>query len=162
MKIFKQQQFVQASPVAVYNVISNINNYHKFIPFCSSSNILKTKADLMLDAPLHRQILLDAELGISFYKFKESYISQVTCIPFNYVKATSQSKLFKDLTTIWKINGNYTDNECKVEYTLKYEFNMLLYEKLSRLVFDSMSSKMMDAFIQEIKRQSQNETQLLI
>ena len=154
MKIFKRQQFINANPIKVYNVISNINNYQKFIPFCSHSKILKTNTEYYLETPLNRKIYMDAELGISFYKFRESYISQVTCVPYNYVKATSSSKLFKQLDTTWHIKGNYKDNECMVEYILEYEFNLLLYEKLSQLVFDSMSSKMIDAFVIEIKKQT--------
>ena len=158
MKIFKKQQFVNVDPIKVYNVISDINHYHRFIPFCSSSKILHTKTEYQLETPLNRTVRMDAELSIAFYKFKESYISQVECIPYSYVKATSSSKLFKQLDTTWNIKGNYKDKECLIEYILEYEFNMLLYEKLSQLVFDSMSIKMMDAFVQEIQRQHLNET----
>eukprot|EP00835_Amoeboradix_gromovi_P005131 NODE_454_length_8261_cov_0.201054.p4 type:complete len:164 gc:universal NODE_454_length_8261_cov_0.201054:7327-6836(-) len=161
MKIFKKQQCLKVNPIKVYNVISNINRYHSFLPFCSSSKVLKTNTEYVLDTPLNRKVFMDAELGISFYKFKESYISQVTCIPFNYVKATSSSKLFKQLDTTWNIKGNFNDKECIVEYMLEYEFNMILYDKLSQLVFDSMSVKMVDAFTKEIYRQDRSSTKNL-
>ena len=152
MKIFKKSQVLLSNPIKVYNVISDVDKYCKFIPFCNQSKVMNHSIAYSMDNILNRKVIMEAELGISFYKFKESYISQVTCVPFEMVKAESSSKLFKKLNTTWHIKGKYDDKETLVEYCLEYEFNMLIYEKLSRLVFDSMSNKMMDAFVQEIYR----------
>ncbi|KAI0065765.1 hypothetical protein BV25DRAFT_1821444, partial [Artomyces pyxidatus] len=47
---------------------------------------------------------MEAELTVAFLAFKESYVSQVTCRPFESVEAVASSStpLFTSLSTTWR------------------------------------------------------------
>ncbi|THH17424.1 hypothetical protein EW146_g3383 [Bondarzewia mesenterica] len=60
----------------LYRVVADVASYHKFIPFCTSSRVLKSST------PLHTHLAakgkpdmleMEGELTVSFLTFKESY-----------------------------------------------------------------------------------------
>ncbi|KAH7930085.1 hypothetical protein BV22DRAFT_1125241 [Leucogyrophana mollusca] len=82
----------------LYNLVADVESYPTFVPYCTGSRILERRTrenDVMV---------MDAELTVGFLSFKESYVSKVTCRPFESVEAiaSSSTPLFKTLTTIWR------------------------------------------------------------
>lgn len=65
------------SQAQVYDVVSNVTDYHHFIPFCSHSKVFSTKAAPSAVAP--SRVIMEAELGVGFNLFNEKYMSKVTC-----------------------------------------------------------------------------------
>lgn len=70
-------------------MVADVDSYHYFIPFCTSSTVLKAslpdwKTRIMKDGdpPFH----LEAELQVGFLGIDESYISNVECRPFESVQ----------------------------------------------------------------------------
>ena len=68
----------------LFDVVSDVSSYPKFLPFCSSSRVLTCPPRQMPDG---RQIL-EAELTVGFMAFKESYVSTVTCTPNKSVEVS--------------------------------------------------------------------------
>jgi coenzyme Q-binding protein COQ10 len=69
--------------------VADVDSYHHFIPFCTSSRVLKAsvpdwKARVNNDGdpPVH----LEAELKGGFLGMDESYTSKVECRPFESVQ----------------------------------------------------------------------------
>ena len=61
----------------LYNVVSDVSSYPKFVPFCTGTRILTNPPKQTSDG---RQVL-EAEMTVGFLAFKESYVSTVTCTP---------------------------------------------------------------------------------
>lgn len=65
------------SQAQVYEVVSNVTDYHRFIPFCTHSRVFSSKSVTSAIAP--GRVVMEAELGVGFNMFNEKYTSKVTC-----------------------------------------------------------------------------------
>ena len=68
-------------PAQLYAVVADVARYPRFVPFCTGARILRVLQQ-------HQQAVTDmeAELTVGFLALKESYVSRVTCQPFESVK----------------------------------------------------------------------------
>ncbi|KAH7916087.1 dehydrase and lipid transport-domain-containing protein [Hygrophoropsis aurantiaca] len=85
----------------LYRLVADVESYPSFVPYCTGSRILGqlTGQD--------RVVTMDAELTVGFLAFKDSYVSKVTCRPYESVEAVASSStpLFKRLTTVWRFQS---------------------------------------------------------
>lgn len=103
-------------PSQLYNVVSDVASYPKFIPYCTNTRILHRS-----QGPPGSVVKMDAEMTARFMAFEASYTSHVTCKPYEFVQvchvwlarilnphqciqavASSSSPIFKSLTTTWR------------------------------------------------------------
>ncbi|KAI9343765.1 cyclase/dehydrase, partial [Zopfochytrium polystomum] len=95
-------------------LISDVNNYHLFVPWCVSSRVLSRKTITIpgppstltskATAPPITKTLMRAELGVGFQAANENYISDVICVHSSKIQAVaSNSAVFKTLTTTWSL-----------------------------------------------------------
>ncbi|KAG2056471.1 hypothetical protein BDR06DRAFT_289009 [Suillus hirtellus] len=82
----------------LYNLVADVGSYSSFVPYCTGSRILERRVGQ------DGVVTMDAELMVGFLAFKESYISRVTCRPYESVQAeaSSSTPLFKTLQTTWR------------------------------------------------------------
>lgn len=128
----------------MFEVVSDVENYHKFLPWCKQSVILKKTQD-------H----LKANLVIGFPPIKESYTSSVTLIKPHLVKAEcADGKLFNHLLTLWRFSPGLKKNpqSCVIDFQITFEFRSALHANLSNLFFDQVARQMEGAFIKEVGR----------
>lgn len=96
LTIFFFHSFTQQQ---VYEVVSNVDEYRHFIPFCNHSRVYST-----IPKGQNKHVM-QAELGIGFKLFEEKYMSTVTCHQphkvqvrkSHYVKCTSIDSSFLSL-----------------------------------------------------------------
>ncbi|KAI0310922.1 dehydrase and lipid transport-domain-containing protein [Amylostereum chailletii] len=107
LQTYHERKILPYTRRELYRIVSDVSSYSKFIPFCTQSRIIGTPRPLQTlkpHDPAHPPTQMDGELTVSFLTFKESYVSTVTCRPFESVEAVASSStpLFKSLTTTWK------------------------------------------------------------
>ncbi|KAG2177187.1 hypothetical protein INT43_007844 [Umbelopsis isabellina] len=144
------------SQAQVYDIVSNVTDYHQFIPFCTHSKVFTSRP---VKAGTGNQVVMEAELGVGFNMFSEKYTSLVTCDQPSQVKAESaDATLFKELTTVWRFTPNVERQKlkepqashhpsCWVDFSIAFEFASPLHAQASGVFFDKVSSMMMAAFI---------------
>ncbi|KAL0075018.1 hypothetical protein J3Q64DRAFT_1776336 [Phycomyces blakesleeanus] len=73
-KQYSERKLLNFSQKEVYDVVSNVKDYHLFVPFCNASHVYSS-------TPLGTTgtYIMKAELGVGFKLFEEKYMSQVTC-----------------------------------------------------------------------------------
>ncbi|CAG8444451.1 572_t:CDS:2 [Acaulospora morrowiae] len=126
----------------LYDVVSNIDEYHMFIPFCTNSKVLKTK---------HFDVkkILTAALEVNFVGFSETYVSEVTCERPRYVQAIASSDaLFRHLTTLWQFTPHEASPSmhCNLNFSLEFEFASPIHAQLAKTFFGQVSDLMVTAF----------------
>ncbi|KAH7105429.1 dehydrase and lipid transport-domain-containing protein [Auriculariales sp. MPI-PUGE-AT-0066] len=96
---FHERKILPYSQQQMYDVVANVDLYHTFLPFCTSSRVLRRASPKTSLEPEQ----LEAELNVGFMGLSESYVSKVTCRPFESVRATASSStpLFDTLITTW-------------------------------------------------------------
>ncbi|KAG1770086.1 dehydrase and lipid transport-domain-containing protein [Suillus occidentalis] len=84
--------------IDLYNLVADVGSYPSFVPYCTGSRILERNVDQ------DGVVKMDAELMVGFLAFNESYVSRVTCRPYESVQAeaSSSTPLFKTLQTTWR------------------------------------------------------------
>ncbi|KAI7869878.1 dehydrase and lipid transport-domain-containing protein [Spinellus fusiger] len=156
-KEYSERQLLNFSPKQIYTIVSNVKDYHMFVPFCTVSRVYSSQP-LEKDPSTH---IMKAELGVGFHPFQEKYMSHVTCKEPSLVKAVSaDTTLFKELVTTWKFTP-YTrpslantpqtreSLQCYVDFNIVFEFASPLHAQASSVFFDKVSKMMLGAFVSQ-------------
>ncbi|KLO14527.1 hypothetical protein SCHPADRAFT_903202 [Schizopora paradoxa] len=103
---FHERKILPYSQRQLYELVADVDSYHHFVPYCTSSKVLNSRVLKPLASPeMPPVIFKEAELSVGFLAFKESYVSEVTCTPYLSVEAVASTStpLFKKLVTVWRI-----------------------------------------------------------
>lgn len=126
----------------MYEVVSDVGNYHKFVPWCKQSLVLSK-------TPGH----LRANLIVGFPPINEQYTSSVTLVKPHMVRAEcTDGKLFHYLLTVWRFSPGLKREQqsCVVDFQINFEFRSAFHSHLSNLFFDQVARQMESAFIREV------------
>ncbi|XP_065084022.1 coenzyme Q-binding protein COQ10, mitochondrial [Ochlerotatus camptorhynchus] len=138
---FKQKKLAGYSMDKLYSVVSDVEKYNTFVPFCKKSFVYAKKPES-----------LKADLIIGFPPLNESYTSNVTLVRPSLVKAECvDGRLFNYLLTAWQFSPGLKDipESCVIDFMVAFEFKSALHSQLSNLFFDQLVKQMEYAFIQE-------------
>ncbi|XP_028173433.1 coenzyme Q-binding protein COQ10 homolog A, mitochondrial [Ostrinia furnacalis] len=141
---YSGRQLVGHTMEQMFEVVSDVENYYQFVPWCKKSVVLlKTPARLK------------ADLIVGFPPINESYTSNVTLMKPHLVKAEcTDGKLFHHMLTLWRFSPGLKREQqsCVVDFQITFEFKSAFHSHLSNLFFDQVASQMESAFIREVGR----------
>ncbi|KAG6442735.1 coenzyme Q-binding protein COQ10 homolog A, mitochondrial [Manduca sexta] len=143
-RVYCGRQLVGFTMDQMFEVVSDVDNYYKFLPWCKKSIVLTKTPDN-----------LKADLIIGFPPINESYTSNVTLVRPHLVKAECMDgKLFEHMLTLWRFSPGLKREQksCVVDFQITFEFRSALHSHLSNLFFDQVARQMEGAFIKEVGR----------
>ncbi|KAI0775910.1 dehydrase and lipid transport-domain-containing protein [Trametes elegans] len=99
--VYHERKIFPYSQKQLYELVADAASYPRFLPFCTGARVLGTPSH-SADRP--GRTTMDVELTVGFMSFTESYVSKVTCRPFESVEAVgaSSTPVFKSLHTVWR------------------------------------------------------------
>lgn len=124
----------------MFELVAGVEDYPKFLPWCSDARILERKGDI-----------IQARLSVSYLMVKQSFTTKNTEIknqaihmdliegPFHYLEGFWEFKEIKGLG-------------CHIRLYLKYAITKRLLANALGRVFDTIAYTLMDAFIKEAER----------
>ncbi|MCC2645350.1 MAG: ubiquinone-binding protein [Burkholderiales bacterium] len=133
----KKSVLVPYSPDKMYNLVTDIKNYPKYLPWCSNSAI-KAQIDNTVTA----------RVDIEYLMVKTHFTTKNTNYPYEKIDMQLVDGPFKYFAGSW----NFTplgDNGCKIEFCLNYKFSNFFIEKIIGPVFSYISKNIVDCFIKE-------------
>lgn len=138
--VFSEKRIVGYSMDRMYSVVSDVDSYHKFVPYCRKSVVT-----------LKQPGRLSANLVVGFQPFFNlSYTSHVTLIePFLVTAVCKDVKIFDHLKTVWKFNPT-PDNHpqaCLIDFAVSFSFKSRSHSTISKLFLDSVVQDNVKAFI---------------
>ena len=96
---YNEKRVIGYSCQHMYDIVSNVGAYPQFVPWVTTSRILKKFETNSKESKL------TAELGVGFQTISEKYTSQVSLIPGKQVHASaSNSALFALLENTWSFH----------------------------------------------------------
>jgi coenzyme Q-binding protein COQ10 len=122
----------------MHDLVSDINSYPEFIPWCSAIRINSETNDNFTK-------IIDADLAVSFKIFNERFQSRVIIntstrnIDVEYIDGP-----FKFLRNNWTFVQNGSD--CKVQFVVEFEFKSLIMQRLIGVVFHNAMKKVVKSF----------------
>ncbi|GLI67239.1 hypothetical protein VaNZ11_011155, partial [Volvox africanus] len=125
-KVFNQRRLVGWAPEQLYAVVSRVEDYHKFVPWCQKSTIMKPLANNYLEA----------ELEVGFQVLVERYTSQVFLTPPRSVRSrVADSSLFDHLDSTWTMEPGPTPRSCWLSFSVDFAFRSQLHGYLADIFF---------------------------
>ena len=128
----------------IENLILDIDNYKKFLPWCTNSKIISKKKNK--DSI---EIIADLEIGYSFAK--DVYTSHVKYdIIKKKITVDAIDGPLKNLENIW-ILKQINKNECEVEFYINIELKNIILNKMLDKMFDIGFEKILNSFEKRAK-----------
>lgn len=135
-KRYRENRVVAFTPQQLYDVVSDVANYKKFVPFCVDSRILRRNG-----------ASLDAELAVGFKAFTERYTSRVTCQPPNLVSARAvDSAVFSELSSIWRFAPGPTPETTSLTFDVAFRVKNPIASVVVNAFFEEVTQQQVRAF----------------
>ena len=71
----------------LYELVADASSYPRFLPFCTGARVLSRQPPSPPNDP-HGRLRMDVELTVGFMSFTETYVSKVTCRPYESVEVS--------------------------------------------------------------------------
>ncbi len=142
MTATQQTRDVPFAPDNMFALVSGIEHYPDFLPWCVGARIRKRETEGANE-------VVTADLIVSYKMFREQFTSRVVLdkagctIDVNYVQGP-----FKYLTNKWHFEL-LPSGYCRIHFYIDFEFRSTMLQKLMNGVFAKAFSRMMQAFIDE-------------
>ncbi|CAB3403153.1 unnamed protein product [Caenorhabditis bovis] len=136
---YSEKRLIGFSREEMFEVVSNVERYHEFIPWCRSSTVERPTGNSQI-----------ATLEIGFPPFSEKYKSKVLYIKPSVVHSSViGSDLFRTLDTTFRFGKGKEgfERSCQLHYDLTFEFQSEFHSRIAHLFFDKVVKTMVSAFL---------------
>ncbi len=117
----------------IFNLVSDIESYPEFLPWCIGTRILKQEKNIIY-----------ADLIVGFKLVREVYTSKVILQRPNSIIVEYEKGPFKYLINNWKIKE--IGSECEVEFFIDFEFKSRFLRGVMGVFFGEAVNRMVTAF----------------
>lgn len=119
----------------MFALVEDVERYPEFLPWCDSTQVVR-----------QGETLTTATLHINFHHIKQSFTTENRKKFPSLIEIKLKDGPFKQLEGAWHFIA-LSDEACKIEFKLSYEFSNAILEKLIAPVFSHISNSMVDAFV---------------
>lgn len=140
MKTVEKNVLVLHSAEQMFELVDRAEDYPKFLPWYGKTEIISREGNE-----------LKARLFMDYKGVKQSFATHNHNIPGREIRMDLLEGPFKTLNGTWKFIPLGND-ACKIEFKLQYDFSNSLLAALISPVFQHLSGKLVDAFVEEANR----------
>ena len=134
MAVVHKSVFLGYSAQQMFDLVANIDDYPKFLPWCSGVEIRERGDSVVV-----------ASIGINYHGVKQSFTTSNENTPPTTIKMKLVDGPFKCLDGVWTFKA-LREDACKIELDMRYEFSGTLLDKLVGPVFGMIANSMVDSF----------------
>ncbi|AXR06877.1 type II toxin-antitoxin system RatA family toxin [Salinimonas sediminis] len=140
MPSIQRSALVNHSAQAMYDLVNDVESYPQFLPGCKDSKVVEQDQDSM------QASLLVAKAGV-----KQWFTTKNTLEPARHIHMQLIDGPFRQLTGGWTFSP-LSDEACKIELNLQFEFTSKLTELAFGKIFNALASSMVKAFTERAKQ----------
>lgn len=134
-----ERSFTIKKPInEVFYLLSDIEQYQNFLPFCKSSEIIEIKNDYII-----------AKLTLDFFGIKNYFITKNIYKRNESIIMEMQDGPFKSFLAVWKFE-NITDQSTRLSFKMDYELSNPLLEFAFKKNLNSVSNLIVNAFKEKL------------
>ena len=122
------------TPEQLYSLVSDIEKYPEFLPWCIALRIRKRDA-----------AQINADMIIGFKVFREKFTTRVSLDPPYRLDVEYLDGPFKYLNNHWIFNP-MGEGACEIDFFVDFEFKSMILQKAIGVVFNEAVQKMINAF----------------
>ena len=134
MAVVHKSVFLGYSAQQMFDLVANIDDYPKFLPWCSGVEIRERRDNVVV-----------ASIGINYHGVKQSFTTSNENTAPTAIKMKLVDGPFKCLDGVWTFKA-LREDACKIELDMRYEFSGTLLDKLVGPVFGMIANSMVDSF----------------
>jgi ribosome-associated toxin RatA of RatAB toxin-antitoxin module len=139
MHQLSKSALVPYSAEQMYQLVNQVDDYPKFLNWCSDASILKQTSD---------QIIASVEINKS--GFNQSFTTINTLTPNQRIDMKLKEGMFKQLNGAW-VFTKLNDQACKIELNLSFSFSSKILDLAISPIFTSIANSQLDAFVARAK-----------
>lgn len=136
MTIIQRSALVRYSANQMFELVNNIADYPRFLPWCKASHILQQS---------EKEII--ATLDIVWSGIQKSFTTKNTLYPHERIEITLVKGPFKHLKGSWSFNST-GEKSCKVCLELEFELAGHLFDVFFQPIFNHIANSLVDHFCQ--------------
>jgi ribosome-associated toxin RatA of RatAB toxin-antitoxin module len=126
---------VAHSAQKMYALVADVESYPQFLPWCDRAVVSVSEPGRTV-----------ATLHINFRGLKKEFTTENFNRPGARIDMTLMSGPFRSLEGSWAFTA-LSENACKVELSLRYQFASTLIEKIAGPEFQDIMDTFVDAFV---------------
>ena len=134
-----EMRHLQFSVSQMFNLVSDIEKYPEFLPWCMGLRIKNRNADSIV-----------ADMVIGYKMFREQFTSKVKLTAPDRIDVMYEDGPFKYLNNKW-IFIDKDDGSCIIDFYVDFEFNSKFMEKMVGSIFSEAVKVMVNAFERRAK-----------
>ena len=135
MSHIKRSALVHYSPAEMYQLVNNVADYAAFLPWCRSSEV-KSESDTEMVASVE---IAKGVLNKTFTTHNQ--LQQGQRIDLLLVDGP-----FKKLSGYWQFDALKTENACRVNLELEFEFDNAMMSIAAKPIFTQIANSLVDSF----------------
>ncbi len=139
MHQLSKSALVPYSAEQMYQLVNQVDEYPKFLNWCSNASILKQTTEQ-----------ITASVEINKAGLTQSFTTINTLTPNQRIDMQLKEGLFKQLTGAW-VFTKLNDQACKVELNLSFSFSSKVVDMAISPIFTSIADSQLEAFIARAK-----------
>ncbi len=125
------------TPAQMYALVSDIENYKNYLPWCPSSQVLKREGNKVT-----------GRVDISYLKVKAHFTTENINCENQRIDLSLVDGPFKHLKGHWLFTPLGTTG-CKIEFKLDYAFSNFIIQKVIGTVFEMVIKNIVDSFVKK-------------
>lgn len=130
-----EQKILPYTPEQMFDLVADVGRYKEFAPWCVASRVKKWEGD----------DVFYADLVIGYKMFRERFSSKVFLGRPNRIHIEYMEGPLKHLQNEWLFSP-VDGGQCRIDFTVEFEFQNMLFQKLVNMFFNEVVKRMVSAF----------------
>ena len=135
MPHIKRSALVHYSPAEMYHLVNNVADYASFLPWCRSS-VVKSESDT--------EMLASVEIAKGV--LNKTFTTKNQLLKDHRIELRLVDGPFKKLSGYWQFDPLKTENACKVNLELEFEFDSGMMSLAAKPIFTQIANSLVDSF----------------
>ncbi|MFC6280866.1 MULTISPECIES: type II toxin-antitoxin system RatA family toxin [Polaromonas] len=138
MKTVHKSVLIWYSAAEMFSLVTDVASYPQFLPWCDEAVVIEENAHGMT-----------ARIGLGMAGLKQSFTTRNTHVKDRKVSLKLVDGPFSQLDGQWDFTpvGKGSERACKIEFSLRYDFDNAALAAMVGPVFDKIAGSLVDAFV---------------
>lgn len=143
MKTVHKSVLIWYSAAEMFALVTDVVSYPQFLPWCDKASVIEEDDQGMT-----------AKVGLSMAGLSQSFTTRNTHVKDRKVSLKLVAGPFSKLDGHWDFTpvGKNDERACKVDFTLRYDFDNVALAALVGPVFDKIAGSLVDAFVKRAEQ----------
>jgi len=135
MSHIKRSALVHYSPAEMFQLVNNVADYASFLPWCRSSEVKsETQTEMIASVEIAKGVL------------NKTFTTRNRLQPGKRIDLQLVDGPFKKLSGYWQFDALKTENACKVNLELEFEFDNAMMSIAAKPIFTQIANSLVDSF----------------